>query len=82
MNRLTKILSYILVAVLASTATLGVVIFGMPANDEYTKLEQLSDLIQERFIGEVDKTAMEDAAAAAMISSLGDRWSHYIAADA
>ena len=82
MNRLTKILSYILVAVLASTATLGVVIFGMPANDEYTKLEQLSDLIQERFIGEVDKTAMEDAAAAAMISSLGDRWSHYMAADA
>lgn len=47
---------------------------------EYTKLEQLQDLIEERFIGEADATAMEDAAAEAMVDSLGDEWSYYISA--
>ena len=41
----------------------------------------LEKIITEYFIGEVDETAMEDAAASAMISSLGDRWSYYIPAD-
>ena len=42
--------------------------------------EQLESLILERFIGDADQTAMEDAAAAAMVKSLGDRWSYYIPA--
>jgi len=46
-----------------------------------TKLEQLQGLIEERFIGEADAVAMEDAAAEAMIAALGDRWSYYIPAD-
>ena len=41
----------------------------------------LEDLIDQCFIGEADKTAMEDAAASAMIAALGDRWSYYIPAD-
>jgi carboxyl-terminal processing protease len=45
-----------------------------------SKLEQLEKLILERFIGEADRTAMEDAAAEAMVASLGDRWSYYIPA--
>ena len=44
------------------------------------KLEELMDLCDEKFIGESDRTAMEDAAAAAIIESLGDRWSYYIPA--
>lgn len=47
-----------------------------------TKLEALENLIQERFIGDVDTTAMEDAAAGAMVNALGDRWSYYLSADA
>lgn len=47
-----------------------------------TKLEDLENLIQERFIGDVDTTAMEDAAAGAMVNALGDRWSYYLSADA
>lgn len=81
MKKLTKVLSYLLVAVIASGVTLGIVLrtgFGIP--EEYTKLEQLSDLIQEKFIGEEDVTAMEDAAADAMVNALGDRWSYYISA--
>lgn len=73
------LLSYVLVAALASAATFGIVILTAPEYNS-TKLEQLSELIQEKFIGEVDVTAMEDAAAVGMIDALGDRWSHYISA--
>ena len=81
MKKLLTVLSYILVAAVASLATLGVVFLGgFGGSGEYTKLEQLSDLIQEKFIGEADVTAMEDAAADAMVNALGDRWSYYISA--
>lgn len=64
---------------LATIATLAVT-FGLDAFAP-GKLSQLEHLIQERFIGEADLTAMEDAAADAMVDSLGDRWSYYIPAD-
>lgn len=44
------------------------------------KLDELMDLCEEVFIGETDRLTMEDAAAAAIIASLGDRWSYYIPA--
>lgn len=44
------------------------------------KLDELMNLCEERYIGEADRTAMEDAAAAAIIEALGDRWSYYIPA--
>ena len=71
-------LSYILVTMLATVATLAAI--GYPGYASGTKLEQLESLILERFIGDADQTAMEDAAAAAMVKSLGDRWSYYIPA--
>ena len=71
-------LSYLLVAMLATVATLAAI--GYPGYASGTKLEQLESLILERFIGDADQTAMEDAAAAAMVQSLGDRWSYYIPA--
>lgn len=80
MKKLLTVLSYILVAAIASAATMGFVLYNENDALEYTKLEQLSDLIQERFIGEADVTAMEDAAATAMVKALGDQWSHYISA--
>ena len=76
-KKILLLISYILVAALASAATL----FLVPQEAEApSKLEQLESLIQDRFIEEVDTTAMEDAAAHAMIASLGDRWSYYIPA--
>ena len=79
MKKLYRILSYIVVAALASAVTMGICSqYWMP---EYSKLEQLADLIDERFIGESDRTAYEDAAAAAMVAALGDEWSYYIPAD-
>ena len=82
MRKFLTAMSYILVAVLATVTTLCVSsMAGSPAPAQKAdKLDQLADLIEERFIGEADRTAMEDAAAAAMVDSLGDRWSHYIPA--
>ena len=74
-----KVVSYILVAALASALTLAVSSRVSGSLGE-SKLDQLEDLIEERFIGDSDRTAMEDAAAEAMVDSLGDRWSHYIPA--
>ena len=67
-------LSHLLVAVLAAVLALQL------APKPMTKLDQLESLIVERFIGEADRTAIEDAAAEAMVDALGDRWSYYIPA--
>lgn len=65
--------SYILVAALASFVTL--LLLGRSA-----KLGQLERIVESYFVGEADDETMTDAAAAAMIASLGDRWSYYISA--
>lgn len=82
MKKIGKFLSYVLVAALSTAITLAAVDSEAPAPYVGTssKLDQLEDLIDERFIGEADRTAMEDAAAVAMVESLGDRWSYYIPA--
>lgn len=45
------------------------------------KLDELMGLAEDKFIGETDRQTMEDAAAAAIVESLGDRWSYYIPAE-
>ena len=82
MKNLIRILSYVLVAAVVYAGTSAYYFFGYePGTEEhYTKIEQLQDLIEARFIGEADATAMEDAAAAAMVGALGDEWSYYISA--
>lgn len=74
-----KVLSYVLVALAASAVTMTAVLFS--SWDGYSKLEQLEDLILDKFIGEADRTIMEDAAADAMVNALGDRWSYYLTAE-
>ena len=75
---LLRYLSYALVAVASCLMTLCI----LEAADrlESSKLDQLQAVIEKCFIGETDATVMEDAAAAAMVASLGDRWSGYIPA--
>lgn len=75
MNKISRFFSYVITALLASILTLAAVTrFAPPVS----KLNQLEQLIMHCFIGEADKAAMEDAAAAAMVDALGDRWSAYI----
>ena len=74
-KKLLTIGSYVLVAMLATVITLALVGENPPS-----KLDRLEALIENRFIGEADSQALEDAAAAAMVKDTGDRWSYYISA--
>lgn len=77
-----QILSYVLVALLSVTLTVAVMLgVFMFKQQNISKLTVLEQLILDRFIGETDQVAMEDAAAHAMVGALGDRWSYYIPAD-
>lgn len=78
MKNVRTILSYILVAILSSMITLSV--FCGEPEEEYSKLDELGELIEFYFIGEADQAAMEDAAATAMVDALGDQWSYYMTA--
>ena len=68
--------SYVLVAALSAAAAFGLCAGQSPSG----KLQQLQALIEEKFIGDADSTALEDAAANAMVKATGDRWSYYISA--
>ena len=74
-DKVLRFLSYVVVAMLATAITLQ-----MTMKTGTGKLDRLENLIQERYIGEADGEAMEDAAAAAMVKATGDRWSYYIPA--
>lgn len=77
-----QILSYVLVALLSVTLTVAVMLgVFMFKQQNMSKLTVLEQLILDRFIGETDQVAIEDAAAHAMVGALGDRWSYYIPAD-
>lgn len=70
-----RFLSYVLVATLASGATMFFCI-----GNEDSKLSQLRFLLESQFIGDVTRQQLEDGAAAGMVDALGDRWSYYIPA--
>ena len=68
--------SYLMVAILASALTIGIF-----RGQTVGKLQGLQDLLERYYIGDLDEKAVEDAAAAAMVDALGDRWSHYQTAE-
>ena len=73
-----RILSYILVATVASAVTWF--FYPEPEAQPQSKLSQLQQIIETRFIGEIDPVFMQDLAAQGMVASLGDPWSYYISA--
>lgn len=77
-----KALSYILAFSLGAFIMMGYIYYrlGGRASTGVSKLDQLETIIDERFIEDVDMTALEDAAADAMVTATGDRWSYYIPA--
>lgn len=78
MKKLDRIMSYVLAALAGCAVTLFC-LRGVVQN--YSKLQQVEYLIDNRFIGESDMDKAEDYAASAMIASLGDRWSFYLTAE-
>jgi len=75
---LNRTLSYVLVAMLASVITLR--LWGGTYNGG-DKLTELQKILDEQFVGDADMDYAQDAAAAAMVYALGDRWSYYIPAE-
>lgn len=70
-------MSYLVTALLACALTLQLCAGDLSGG---SKLEQVKYLIETRFIGEADMAQADDAAAEAMVASLGDRWSQYLTA--
>lgn len=77
-EKLLWIGSYILVAILATVLTL--IMVHVEIGLKPSKLDQLEDLIQDKFIEDADPEKLLDEAAAAMVKATGDRWSYYIPA--
>lgn len=84
MKDFLKVLSYILVAMVASIITIFLCQnsqAGKTASDpNMQKLQEIQEYIDKMYIGEADPKVMADAAASAMVTATGDRWSYYIPA--
>ena len=63
MKKWFRPLSYVLVAMLTAALTLGGVFYALSRQPEpqVNKLDVLEQLILDNFIGEADKTVLEDA---------------------
>ena len=72
-----RFLSYLLVAVLASCIAFSV---ADSRKEPSNKLVELENLIDYYFVDEMDRNAVENAAAEAMVGALNDRWSYYMTA--
>jgi len=77
-EKLLRFGSYVLVAALSAVATLMMIHLDLGLRP--SKLDRVKDLIEDRFIEDVDPEKLEDAAASAMVKATGDRWSYYIPA--
>jgi carboxyl-terminal processing protease len=73
------------ICILAAAAVTAFVIFGsLGGVSRYKSAEkylEVQNAIEDNYIGESDETKMKDAAAEAMVTSLGDKWSYYMTAD-
>ena len=78
MKKIWQLVSYVLVAAVASCATWYVCMSRQVSPD--AKLQQIQTLIEGKFIGEVDTQQLYDGAAAGMVDAIGDRWSYYMTA--
>lgn len=78
-KNILKILSYVLVALVAAGTTAVCFIFAQ--RNGSGKLQELESLLLQRYIGDADQEKLEDAAASAMVEALDDRWSYYMTAE-
>ena len=74
-------LSYVLVIIATVLGTLACTQGTVPYFGSGYKLQELENLLLEKFVDGADSTQLQDAAAHAMVEALGDRWSYYIPKD-
>lgn len=75
--------SIIVTSALSVLVTLGAVALALWLSIGTPELAVLAGMecIESKFVGEVDKDALADAALEGMVDSLGDRWSYYADAE-
>ena len=54
---------------------------GESEYSEAMRYIEIKNIVEDRYIGTVDRSSMGNSAAASMISGLGDKWSYYMTAD-
>jgi carboxyl-terminal processing protease len=54
---------------------------GKEDYEEAMRYIEIKDVVDDKFIDEVDRSTMGDSAAAAMVSGLGDKWSYFMSPD-
>ena len=62
-KQLLQILTHVLVAVVTATVTVALILFTGVENPQKSKLQQLEDLILDRFVDGAEAQDLEDAAA-------------------
>lgn len=82
LKTMLKILSYCGVMLLGMALTIALLPREQaPKGSQQGKLYQLLDFLEEYHVEDVDRTALEDAAAEAILTATGDRWAYYVSAD-
>jgi carboxyl-terminal processing protease len=73
------------VCIIAAAAVTALLFYaklgGRAGFDSAAKYAEVEKAISDNYIGEYDSQSLKDAAAAAMVTSLGDKWSYYMTKD-
>ena len=88
MKKYGRFISYVCTAVISAAVCFAAVSLWLVAAaggtdnlERGAKLVQVLRVVDENFVEEADLDAATDAAASAMIASLGDQWSYYMTAE-
>ncbi|NLO46808.1 MAG: S41 family peptidase [Clostridiales bacterium] len=83
-----SVVIFLLIAAILGTFTLSYMGFSgnwvalrSSTTNNLSKLDEAINIIDERFIGDIDTEEIVDGAISGMVNSLEDRWSYYITSD-
>ncbi len=81
MKKIPRLAVTVIACLCCVAVTASVCLFASRQTNDFSKYEEIQDVISRYYIGEVDEAAVEDAVSRAFISALGDRWSYYMSAE-
>lgn len=83
--RLSRVILACVICVVAAAAVTAILIYGrLGGRAGFKSAEKylaVQNAISDNYIGDYDTASLQNAAAAAMVKSLGDKWSYYMTPD-